>query len=1403
MGAVRSPEPDNQYNKAILKGEIKLTKLNAENFQSWSEGMQLLLAAKKLWRLVKGTEKKPDPITRPNDHEAWVTDDDQAKAWIYVNLEDAQHNHIRGQATSHDMWEALRKVHGALGQGRLNFLKRKFFNYKAGPSESIDDVSSELSRLQLIIRDIKDTEAPTDLDVALTLINSVDDEAYTLAKYHLEEMENLTLAHTKERLKSVEQRLKDDQASDEKANRSGPSVPGQGPRKEERECHHCKKKGHLKRQCFKWLQTDEGKKFKENKKNQEEQQDQPDKPANQKGRGTSQVSRGRKSSRGGGRARTAQDIEEETDDEALMARDATGRDLPQQDVWVIDSGASRHMTPDESLFSTSRPINTTVTVANGEVLRACSIGEVKVPLGGRTVKMKEVLHVPGLDANLLSISALNRRGFSVFFGKKTVEIRSGDTLIATGVLQGRMYLLRSAERALLTSEVNGAGPISSEILEPATSVSGSLVGAPPKLKESKSSSPKGSSENQARFRLWHERLGHVGPGRLEVLEKYVSGLGTIEAPDQHICEICDYTKLTRKINRETATRASRRLGRVHTDVWGPYKTPSLGGSRYFLSLIDDLTRKSWILFLKTRSEIYEKFREWDNAVGLETGEKAAIFRADNAREYQKLEKLVRTRGTHFEFTTPYTPEQSGVAERFNRTVTQMARAMLLWAELPHQFWGEAVATANYLRNLMPAGQDQEKSPNELWTGTKPDISHIRKFGCLVHVHIPRESRSKLDRVSFQGIFVGYHSSTQVRVYHPGTQKIQWHTAVKFLEDTPGGRLLKNSQVDEAESPLNFGDDDEDDEDEIIEFLDPEIQEDQPIPTNQIAPTRRNRATPGPPTRRSTRMTKPFSKYRFDNEKAMIAPEPPNSPNFTNLPDQKFEPTTYKEAIACREQRLWKVAISEQLNALIANKTWELVRRPADASNIITSKWVFKVKYTQTGHVDRYKARLVARGFSQVQGVDYEETFSPTLRMESLRMLLALAAHFRYEIEQMDVPDAYLKGDLKETIYMKIPDGYDIPNSENQVLRLLRPLYGLKQSGREWNAKAKGLFRSMGFMAINSDCCVFLNQSEPPVIIALYVDDLLIFSDSPEAIDKVKKQLFREFKMKDMGPATYILGIRIRRSANRTQLAIDQSTYIRKFLHEYGMGDATAISHPIDGYHSLTPAQPDEPRTDQREYQQRIGSMMYAMIGTRPDIAYAIGKLSQYCQDPSVRHRTAIDRVLRYLKGTVDLALLYDGTANPICYGDASYGDDATDRKSTYGHTLIMGNAAVIWASKKQRTISTSTVEAEYVSMCQASKTVVWASRWMRELFGDFLKTPIELLGDNQGSLDLIKNPENHSRTKHIDVQYHYIREVVQDGLMRTGYVSTKEMIADILTKPTKPAIFLMLRKKLGLTEVRF
>ena len=757
--------------------------------------MELLLGAKMLWQIVSGDITCPHLATRPIDYMNWKFDDAQAKAWIYVNLEDPQHNHVKGLATSHSMWEAMGKVHGAQGQGRLNFLLRKFINYKAGASETIGEVSSELTRLQSMIRDIKATEAPTDLNLALVLINSVDNEAYTIAKYHLEDMRELSLADTKERLKLVEQKIKDENSQ------GGETANNASGRGSKRKCYHCDKPGHIKIKCYKWLATDEGKEYAKTHPNDEAKKADLDPSATpQRGRSKKPASKKKRTSN----ARAAQEDresdesedawmvkEDDQDDQACIARKGQDESL---NAWIIDSGASRHMTPNGNIFTSKRSIKAAVTVANGENLHAKGVGNVSFDIEGQNIRMTDVLHVPEVDANLLSISALNRKGLSVLFRKDGVDIRQGDNLVASGIMRGKIYFLRSPQTALLSKDAGVLEDISdfSEIenLGNAETTTPNTI-----ARKDINEIPEGSNEKQiARklglYKLWHARMGHVNPKRLGSLSQHVTGIDQIIHPNLESlnCSVCNFTNMTRVVNRDTPRRVDRRLGRVHKDVWGPYREVSIGGHRYFVSLIDDLTRRSWLLCMRSRREIYEKIGEWQTAIGLQTGEKVAIYRCDNAKEYQKFERIIHADGVRMEYTTAYTPEENGVAERFNRTIIQMTRAMLIWSGLPQGFWGEAACTANYLRNLLPAGRD-DLSPIELWHGHKPNISHIRTFGCVVHVHIPSENRAKLDRVSFQGIFVGYHSSQQMRIYNPKTKRVQWHTSVKFSRKCAGGEIV--------------------------------------------------------------------------------------------------------------------------------------------------------------------------------------------------------------------------------------------------------------------------------------------------------------------------------------------------------------------------------------------------------------------------------------------------------------------------------------------------------------------------------------------------------------------------------------------------------------------------------------
>ena len=515
-----------------------------------------------------------------------------------------------------------------------------------------------------------------------------------------------------------------------------------------------------------------------------------------------------------------------------------------------------------------------------------------------------------------------------------------------------------------------------------------------------------------------------------------------------------------------------------------------------------------------------------------------------------------------------------------------------------------------------------------------------------------------------------------------------------------------------------------------------------------------------------------------------------------------DPLTYKEAVNGPDKFRWLEAILKEINSLSANNTWELVDLPK-GRKLISSKWVFKKKYRPSGLIDKYKARLVARGFTQKHGIDYEETFAPTLRYESLRLLFSLCIKHGLRCWLLDVITAYLNGDLDKDIYMSMPEG--IPRTkqnEGKVLHILKGLYGLKQSGRIWARKFRDTIQNFGFAPISADNCIFIKQFDKDTcLIALYVDDIVIATKRTSTYKKVKNYLTSSFKVTDSGPLTGILGIRITQDHANGVFAMDQTKYVESMLARHGMTDCNPVSTPIDGYDGIQPALKNEQRADQKEYQQLVGELMFLNIATRPDLSFAISKLSQFCTDPTVRHFNTLRRVLKYLRNTPNLGLFFnrDG-CQPKYFTDAAYADDKNDRRSTYGYVMINSDAACVWYSRKQRSVATSTVEAEYLALSEGCKSSIWATRWINESGFD-TERPIALLGDNSGSIALTKNPEHHARTKHIDVQYHYVREKVQEGFVRVEYVSTKDQVADIMTKPLTKQPFEAGRLKLGLHPV--
>ncbi|KAI0992679.1 hypothetical protein K3495_g15506, partial [Podosphaera aphanis] len=404
-------------------------------------------------------------------------------------------------------------------------------------------------------------------------------------------------------------------------------------------------------------------------------------------------------------------------------------------------------------------------------------------------------------------------------------------------------------------------------------------------------------------------------------------------------------------------------------------------------------------------------------------------------------------------------------------------------------------------------------------------------------------------------------------------------------------------------------------------------------------------------------------------KTSVNPSHPNdsSPDF---PDEEAlinildipVPKTYSMAKRSTHWDQWQKAFEDEMNSLYENDVWEVVPRPA-GRKVVDGKWVCKVKGNAQGELERFKARYVAKGFSQTQGLDYDETFAPVVRFDSLRLLLAIGASKRWKPRQLDIKTAFLYGILDEEIYMELPEGY---RQENHVARLKRCIYGLKQSPREWYFRLVEYLKPFGFVSSLFDPCVLVHDSKS-LIIAIYVDDIILFGENSDLIEQTVDILKSEFKVNDMGILNWLLGIQIQYS--NTGITLSQTAYIDKILTRFAMQDCNPVSSPIDQNHQLMAAEEGESRVNAIIYQQIIGSIMYLVSGTRPDLAYTITHLSQFNSDPSQSHFNAAKRVLRYLKGTKNLMLHYkfNSPLNLNGFCDASYGNCLDTRRSFSGY----------------------------------------------------------------------------------------------------------------------------------------
>lgn len=511
-----------------------------------------------------------------------------------------------------------------------------------------------------------------------------------------------------------------------------------------------------------------------------------------------------------------------------------------------------------------------------------------------------------------------------------------------------------------------------------------------------------------------------------------------------------------------------------------------------------------------------------------------------------------------------------------------------------------------------------------------------------------------------------------------------------------------------------------------------------------------------------------------------------------------EPKSYEEAVNGKDGAYWKAAIMEELEAHATNGTWEVVAKQPGTREI-SAKWVFKIKDDDGPTGRRFKGRLVARGFSQQPETDYNEIFAPVVRMDSVRLLFSLCSQFGLKYRQFDIASAFLNSAIDSELFLKPPEGLDI--KEGFTCKLRKSLYGLKQAPRCWNNMFKDLLKTVDMYPTYSDPCVYVSKGERPVYLALYVDDGLVFAKDESDISKVLDHLKQKLKVKIIDSSCF-LGVQIEKS-NDGSIFLHQSRYVARVLARYKFEEGKGKPNPIEPGHALTDQSTlKQPVVAGFPYAEAIGSLQHCARATRPDISYPLSVLSKYMSCPRQAHVNGLKRVLRYMVSTPTHGLLYTRVNNPrlACYTDADWAGDKEDRKSISGLFTSIAGGPVTYRSRQQKSVAGSTTEAEYVAASFGARDVVWLDRFIRELNYHFVSKPI-LYIDNQSALKLIKNPEFHDRSKHIDIPYHIVRERYQEGLFDLEYVPSKQQLADIFTKAFTVQAFKELRQGINCVSI--
>lgn len=1289
------------------------------NFGSWKFRLEAILDQYDLKTFLENdldtlcVGKTPDIVT------ALTKKEKRCKAIIINHIADDQLEYIKDKTSPKEIFDTLKSVFERKTISSQLFIRKKLLILKYIES---DEMNQYLLKFDKIIRQLKESGAHVEeSDIICYLLLSLP-KSYDAVVAALETMDQtkLTVEFVKARLLDEHNKRQNHSTSGSRQQSTAFYTQKQGF---SFKCHNCGKPGHKRSNCR--SKSTYNRDNQSGHSGQSHQLSYGNHSSQWNHQPSSQFYPKNQNRQSGSKQYSQSNLCEAEDEELCFI---VGNKFDKNDTrnirWLLDSGATEHMTNSEDYFyeleTLREPISIAVAKKNQSVI-ATKRGNIRILYNNTTINIKGVLFVPNLKFNLLSVGKLQEKGFTIIFKEDKAIISKGNKTFLEILRNKKLY---DINLPYLNNENCGNA----------------------------------ASTKDSSLMLWHRRFGHVNKASLLNLcdKNIVEGLPKFSNTELSFCEPCVIGKQCRFPYTPVKNPRSRRpLELIHSDVCGPLNPETFDKKKYFCTFIDDFTHFVMVFLLTNKNEVFECFKQYKEAAEVHFKLKISRLRVDNGGEYSSndFKSFCCQNGIQLEYTIPYTPQQNGVSERFNRSLVEKARSMIADSGLPKNLWGEAVKTAAYIMNRIPSNSlhcEKGITPAELWFCVKPDVTKFRVFGSQAYSHIPENKRTKLDDKSEKLIFVGY-AKNGYRLWNPLSKEIIVSRNVIFNENDMSKGCTKFSYLYSEEVEEN-----EDGEEELAQ---------------QKEEVRNKRVIKKPLWQKDF-----VTDFENENEEESYLAYALNAESFTDpeIPENIYQLEGHPE------KQKWEEAIQEELRALHKNNTWTLSELPSDRK-AINCKWVFTVKRGESGNIIQYRARLVAKGCSQTKGLDFNETYSPVSRLTTLRILLSVANEKQYYIHQMDFKSAFLNGTLNETIYMKQPPGYEIGE---KVCKLNKTIYGLKQSSREWYKSLSNLLLQEHFEISEADKCVFVKLCpKGTMYVIVYVDDLLLIADDEHEMGRLKESLSKVFSMKDLGEVRHFLGLQIERNIQTGVMKLSQTHFIERLLAKFKMTECKPKSVPVEQNLKLKLCESVKP--DNKPYRELVGCLMYLAMTTRADICYAVSFFSRFQSNPSDECWTHLKQILRYLKKTKDLKLVFKSNRDPVLvtFCDSDWASDINSRKSITGFLIKIFGNSVIWGSRKQNCVALSTCEAEYIALSTAISETLWVQKLLNSIgFNKNDFSPSKIFEDNQSVIFIAGENKSDGRLKHIDVRLSFVQDIIQKKIVELIYIESRNQEADLFTK---------------------